>query len=184
MLTITDHYFCNADLARPTERLMQNRLRFFATLLRLQEIWLVKKLRIDLFQIDEIRDVDRMRGFDPHLLEVLVFHYNVAATLVLKAPYDLVGRNLFRICFRDLFVFDWTKITGTKLPETKLLLARGRIKRHGNIDEPEADTAFPNGTHGVRILFFTQEPDHVNLPAGCVARAWGCRIALQVRETA
>src|SRR5262249_4453239 len=89
----------------------------------------------------------RMRGLDPHLLEVLVFQHNVTAALVFEALYDLVAWNFLRVRFRHLFVSDGTEIAGTKLPETKFLLTRGRINRHRNINQSEADAAFPDGTH-------------------------------------
>src|SRR5262249_25676961 len=102
---------------------------------------------VDLFQIDEIGDVDRMRGLDANLFEVLILHDNITTALVFEALYDLVGENLLRVRFRHLFVSDWTEIAGTKLPETKLLLSCGGINRDRNINQPEADAAFPDGTH-------------------------------------
>src|SRR4029450_10894701 len=134
MLTVADHDLGNADLAGPAKRLMQNCVSFFPTLLRLEEIWLVEKLRIDLLQIHEIGDIDGMRGLDAHLLEVLVLHYNVTTALEFEALYDLVGWNFLRVRFRHLFVSDLTEIARTKLPETNLLLSRGGINRHWNIN--------------------------------------------------
>ena len=67
--------------------------------------------------------------------------------LEFEALYDLVGWNFLRVRFRHLFVFDRTEIAGTKLPETKLLLSRGGVNRHWNVNQPEADAAFPDGTH-------------------------------------
>src|SRR5205823_3600454 len=48
---------------------------------------------------------------------------------------------------RHLFVSDRTEIAGTKLPETKLLLSRSGINRHWNVNQPEANAAFPDRTH-------------------------------------
>src|SRR4029450_5228970 len=121
MLTVADHDLGNADLAGPAKRLMQNCVSFFPTLLRLEEIWFVEKLRIDLLQVHEIGDIDGMRGLDAHLLEVLILHHNIPTALVFKAFYNLIGRNLLRVRFRHFFVFDRTEVAGTKLPETKLL---------------------------------------------------------------
>src|SRR5262249_53699242 len=108
----------DTDLARAAQRLVQNRVSFFPTLLRFEEIWPVEKLRIDLFQIYEVGDIDRMRGLDPHLLEVLVLQNNVTAALIFKTLHDLVGRNLFRVGFCDLLVSDRAEIARPKLPET------------------------------------------------------------------
>src|SRR5437879_11348802 len=81
MLTVADHDLGNADLAGPAERLMQNRVSFFATLLRLKEIWLVEKLWIDLLHVHEVGNIDRMCGLDPHLLEVLVLQHYITPPL-------------------------------------------------------------------------------------------------------
>src|SRR5215831_2616715 len=123
MLAIADHYLSDTNFSRSAERLVQNGVSFLPAFLRLKEIWLVEKLRIYLLQIDEIGDVDRMRGFDAHFLEVLILHHNITAALIFEALYNLIGWNLFRVRFRYLFVSDRTKIAGTKLPETKLLLS-------------------------------------------------------------
>ena len=93
MLTVADHDLGDADLAGPAERLMQNRVSFFATLLRLEEIWFVEKLWIDLLQVHEVGNIDGMCGLDPHLLKVFVLQHYITAPLVLEAFHDLVGRN-------------------------------------------------------------------------------------------
>src|SRR5436190_21905984 len=147
MLAIADHHLGNTNFARSAERLVQDCVRFLSTLLRLKEIRLVEKLRIDLPQINEIGDVDRMRGFDAHLLEVFILHHDIMTALEFEALYDLIGWNFLRVGFRHLFVSDRTEIAGTKLPETKLLLSGGGINRDWNVNQPEADAAFPDRTH-------------------------------------
>src|SRR4029077_2258247 len=103
-----------------------------------------EKLRIDLLQVHEVGNIDGMCGLDPHLLEVLVLHYNVTAALVLEAFYDLVGGNFLRGRFRHLLIFNRAEIAGTKLPKTNLLFTRGWINRHRDINQPEANAAFPS----------------------------------------
>ena len=93
MFAIADHHLGNTNFARSAERLVQDCVSFLPAFLRLKEIRLVEKLRIDLLQINEIGNVDRMGGLDAHLLEVLVLHYNVTAALELEAFHDLVGWN-------------------------------------------------------------------------------------------
>src|SRR5207248_2754648 len=95
VLAVADYDFGNTNLARAAQRLVQNRICFFATLLRLEKVRFVEKLGIDLLQFDEVRNVDGMRGFDPDLLEVLLLHNNVAAALVFESLNDLLGWNLF-----------------------------------------------------------------------------------------
>src|SRR5215813_8198774 len=147
MLAIADYYLGDTNFSRSAERLVQDCVSFLPAFLRLKEIWLVEELRIDLLQIDEIGNVDRMRRFDTHLLEILILHHNVTTALEFEALYDLVGWNLLRVRFRHLFVSDRTEIAGTKLPETKLLLPRSGINRNRNVNQTEADAAFPDGTH-------------------------------------
>src|ERR1051325_6440023 len=102
-----------------------------------------------------------MRGLDAHLLEVLILHHNIPTALVFKAFYNLIGGNLLRVRFRHFFLFDRTEVAGTKLPETKLLLSRGGINGHGNVDQPKADAAFPDGAHNTAMLSHSVPP--VNL---------------------
>src|SRR5437762_491426 len=147
MFTIADHHFGDTDLTGPAERLMQNGVGFFSTFLRLQEIRPVEKLWINLFQIHEIGDVNGMRGLDPNLLKILILHDDITTALVFEALHNLIGWNFLRVGLRDLFVSDWAEIAGTKLPKAKLFLARGRVNRHRNINQPKADAAFPNRSH-------------------------------------
>src|SRR6267378_1430440 len=147
MLAIADHHLRNTDLGRPAERLMQDCVSFFSALLRLEEIRSVEKLRIHLLQVNEVGDVNGMRGLDSDLFKILILHHNIMAAFVFEALYDLVGRNFFRVRFRHFFVSDWAEITGTKLSKTKLFLARSRINGHWNINQTEADAAFPDRSH-------------------------------------
>src|SRR4030095_4752697 len=97
VLPIANDNFGNADLARAAKRLVQDGISFFPTLLRLKKIWLIEKLRINVLQIDEIRDIDGMSGLDSNLLEILLFHDDITAAFVLEAFYNLIARNFFRI---------------------------------------------------------------------------------------
>ena len=50
---------------------MEQSVGFLSPLLRLEEVWFVKKLRIDLRLLDKIRDLNRVGRFDLDLLKVL-----------------------------------------------------------------------------------------------------------------
>src|SRR5215469_16044459 len=154
VLSITDHNLGDANLARSAQGLMQNRVSFLAAFLWLQEIRLIEVLWVDLFQLDEVGDVDGMRRFDPNLFEVLFLHDNVTAALVLEAFHDMAGRDLFGVSLRDFLVFDWAKIAGTQLPKTNLFFARSGINRHWNVNQPKTDAAFPDRTHITGMLLF------------------------------
>src|SRR4029450_8995413 len=82
VLTIANDNFGNTDLARAAERLMQDSVSFFPALLRPQKRGVRKKVRINLFQIDEIGDVDGVSGLDSNLLEILLFHDDITAAFV------------------------------------------------------------------------------------------------------
>jgi hypothetical protein len=51
---------------------VQQGVSFLATFLRLKKVRFIKELGVNLFQLHEIGNVDRMRRFDAHLLEVFV----------------------------------------------------------------------------------------------------------------
>src|SRR5438876_11370511 len=130
MFAIADHHLGNTNFARSADRLVQDGVSFLPTFLRLKEIRLVEKLRIDLLQINKIGNVDRMGGFDAHLLEVLILHHNITTALEFEALYDLVGCDFLRVRFRHFSLSDWTALAVTKLPRTTLLLSRGGRSRH------------------------------------------------------
>ena len=187
MFAITDHNFRNTNLSCAAQRLVQNCIGFLPTFLRLQEIWPVEKLRIHLFQTHEIGDVDRMRGFDPHLLEILILQDNIPAALILEAFYDLVAWNFLGVRLGNFFVSDWAEVARTQLPKADLFLACGRINGHGDINQPKADAAFPDGAHmGFEPLFHTATM--VCQPSGRLAwpavKEAAHQIALQLLETA
>src|ERR671919_1622569 len=147
MLAVANDDFGNADLTRATERLVQNSVSFFPALLRLQKIRFIEELWVNLFQINEIGDVDGMSGLDSNLLEILLIHDDITAAFVLEPFYDLIGGDFFGIGLGDLFVFDRAEIARPKLAKANFLFARGRINRHRDINQPKADTAFPDRTH-------------------------------------
>src|SRR5882724_4598802 len=134
----------NADLAGTAQRFMQKCIRLLAAFLGFEKIRLVKEFGVDSLQVNEIGDVDRMSGLDANLFEILIAHDDVATALVLEAFDNLVRGNLLHVCFRDLLIFDGTKIGPAQLSKTEFFLARGGINRDRNVNQPKADTAFPN----------------------------------------
>src|SRR2546422_234052 len=96
-----------------------------------------------------------MSGFDPDLLKILVTQNNIATPLVLESFNDLIGRDFFGVSLRDLFILDRAKVGRTELTKTDLLLARGRVDGHRNVNQSEADAAFPDGTHMANYLLPT-----------------------------
>ena len=134
ILAIGDYDFRNADLTRCAQCLVQECVRFFAALLRFEEIRLVEKLWINALKVHEVRDVDRVCGFDPYFFEIIVAQNNVASALVLKTFYDLIGRHFFHVSLSHFFVFDWAKICFAQLPKTELFFAGRRINGDRNVN--------------------------------------------------
>ena len=126
---------------------MQECISFLTALPRFEEIRLVEKLRIHLVDIDKVGDIDRMSRFDPHLFKIFVAHNNIATLLVLVAFHDLIGRHFLHVGLGHFFVFDRAQIGFAQLPKTEFLFASGRINRDRNVDQAEADAAFPSWTH-------------------------------------
>src|SRR5260370_13326675 len=158
ILAICDYDFCNAYLARAAQRGVQGPVGSFAGLLRFEEIRLVEEFRIHLVQVDEVRDVDRVRGFDPHFFEVLVAQDHIASALVLETFYDLIGLHFFHVSLGDFFVFDRAEVCFAELPKAELFFAGRRINRDRNIYQTEADTAFPSWTHNQISFLTTPQP--------------------------
>src|SRR4029077_4075831 len=155
MLTVADDNLSNTNFPRPAECLMQDCVSFFSAFLGLEEIRPVEELRIDLFQINEVGDVNGMRGLDSDLFKVLILQHNIMTALIFEAFYDLIAGDFLRVGFRHLFISNGAEIARTKLSKAKLFLARGRINRHRDINQPEADTALPDGSHmGFKECFF------------------------------
>src|SRR4051794_23741121 len=147
IFAVADHHFRNADFPGADERLVQKRVRLFAAFLRLEEVGLVEEFRIDLCLFDEISDVDRVRRLDLHFREIFVLHDDEAAALVLETLHDFRRGHFFLINLGDLLIFDRAEVARAELPEAEFLLARGGVNGDRDVNEPEADAAFPNWSH-------------------------------------
>src|SRR5216683_4176207 len=147
IFAICDDHLRDADLACAAQRFVQKRVGFFPTLLRLEKIGLVKKLRIDLLKINKVGDVDRVRRFDAYFLEIFIAQNNVTSAFVLEPFHNLIGWHFLHVGFGYFFVSNRAEISLAQLPKTKLLLAGGRINGYWYVNQPEANAAFPSRTH-------------------------------------
>ena len=66
---------------------------------------------------------------------------------VFVAFNDLICGNFLRVGFGHFLVLDRAVISSAQLAETEFLFSGRRINGNGNVNEPEADTAFPNWSH-------------------------------------
>src|SRR5947209_1062120 len=147
IFTICDYNFCDPDFSNSAQGLVQKGISFFAAFLWLKKIRLVKKLWIDLLKVYEIGDIDGVGGFDPHLFEVFVTQNDVAAFFVFESFYDLISRNFLQVGFGDFFVFDRAQVGLAQLPKTELFFTGSRVNRNRNVNQAEADAAFPGWAH-------------------------------------
>ncbi len=101
----------NAEFFGSSQRLMEEGIRFLAALLWFEEIRFVKKLRVNLDLLNEIRDLNRVGGFDLHLLEVFIAQRDPFALLVFETFDDLVGRDLLLIGLGDLLITNRAQVS-------------------------------------------------------------------------
>ncbi len=147
VLAGSDDHFGDASFVRVRQNLAQQVVGAGPTLLRLEIIRPIKIHRIDLGQLDEINDVDRIGRFEVDALKVLVLQDDELPLLILVALHDLFPRNFFSIHLGDALVIDRAKILGAEQAEFQLLGATGILQRDRNAHEAEADGSFPNGAH-------------------------------------
>jgi hypothetical protein len=97
--------------------------------------------------IDEILNIDGLSRFKVDPLKILIFQHDVLPLFVFVTFNDLVPRNLLTVSFRHTLVIDWAQVVGPKQTKPEFLFSRGRIKSDRNIDQTEADAAFPDCAH-------------------------------------
>jgi hypothetical protein len=119
------------------------RVRVFTLLIRLQIVRLVEVDRIDLREVDELEDLDRLRrlGTDPR--EVLVGDHDVLALLVLVAAHDLVVGNLLVIERAAADVLDAPLVLLMEKVEAHVVRADRGLELDGDRDQAEVDRAVP-----------------------------------------
>src|SRR5579862_3768874 len=111
---------------------------------RLQIVRLVEIHRIDLVELDELQDIDRLRRFRIDLLEVVVVEDHVLTLLVLVTLDDLVPRHRFIFDRADALVLDTPFVLGVKHIEGELVRLDRRKELDGDRYETEIDGSGPN----------------------------------------
>ena len=102
MLLVPDHDLRDRDLAGLLERPNEQQVRLLGALLREQVVGLAEVDRVDLVEVDEVADVDRLRQLDVEPVEVLVLERDVLALLDLEAADDVVGSTCSPVSLRTL----------------------------------------------------------------------------------
>src|SRR5437660_919748 len=134
--------------ATPTLLVLQcvaeQRVCFVAAFLRLKVVRLIEEHWVDLFLIDEILNIYRLRRLEINPLKVLILQDNIFALLILIALHDLVPRNFLAVLFGDTLVIDRAQVALAQQTEPQFLASRSGIKSDGNVNQPEADAALPD----------------------------------------
>ena len=126
--------------------------------------------RIDLLQLDEVFDVDRVRRLRRQLFQLLRLDHDVLVVVDLVALGDLLVRNFPAGLLRDALVPDARACLLVDLMERDVLRLHRGEKLHGDADEPEVDRAAPDGTchddHLLAVLLPAREVRKHSLQRG------------------
>ena len=144
VLLVADDHLRDAHLPGLVERLDQKAIGLLCPLLRNEVVRLAEIDRVDLFERDEIADVDRVRELDVEPIEVLVLEWNEPALLDLEPADDLVGVDMLACVLAHLVVADRGQIVLVEEVELQLLGVDRRVHLHGNADQSERDRSAPD----------------------------------------
>ena len=152
ILARLDHNFGDPNLLALFKRIAQKHVGLVPALLRLEIIRFVKIDRVDFIEIDKILNVDRLRRFQIDALKVFVFEHDEFPFLVLVTFDDLIPGTSLPSFLGHAFVIDRAQVGLAQKPKLKLLPAGRRIQGDGDIDQTEADCAFPNWCVDLKII--------------------------------
>src|SRR5262245_25620935 len=93
MLPRADHDLTDAGLAGAPERFAEESVGFASGFLRRKVVGPVDVAWVDRREVDEVEDVDAMRGLDVRLLEIRFGQHDVLAVVVLVSLDDLLPRH-------------------------------------------------------------------------------------------
>src|SRR5437870_4394617 len=152
VLARLDHDLGDANLVAVLERIAQKRVGFIAAFLRLKIVRLVEKYWIDVFLIDEVLNIHRLRGLEIDMLEIFILEHDVFPLLVLVALHDLVPGNFPAILLGNTLVVNRTQIALAQQTKLEFLPSRSGIKSDRNINQTEADAAFPTCARHTKLF--------------------------------
>src|SRR6266498_1811549 len=88
--------------------------------------------------------IGEMHQLKNDMLEIFILEHDVFPLLVLVALHDLVPGNFPAILLGNTLVVNRTQIVLAQQTKLEFLPSRSGIKGDGNINQTEADAAFPN----------------------------------------
>ena len=114
---------------------------------------------VDVGLADEVGDLDLAGLLGLGALELLVGQDDVLAAAQVEAAGDVVVRHLLAGPLVDLLVADPVRGPLLELVEVDALVGRRRVQADGDVHQPEAESALPDGAwHGQQIT----SPDQVH----------------------
>jgi len=108
--------------------------------------------RVDLDEVHELFDVDRLRGLRIERLELLRRDQHVAIGRYLISLDDLLERYLLIGGGIDPLLLDPRAGLGGELVKADRLRRGCAVQLDGHVDQPEADRARPNRTGHIRFV--------------------------------
>ena len=151
VLLLADHDLRDRHLPRLVERFREQPVRLLGAVLGHEVIRLPEVDRVDLVEIDEVADVDRVRELDVEAVDVLVGQLDVPALLDLEPANDVLGVDVLAGVLSDLVVADWHQVVLVEKVKLQLLRLRGRVHLHRDADEAERDRPAPDRSHGPSV---------------------------------
>jgi hypothetical protein len=149
VLALAQHDRRDAHLAGPAQHLAEEGVGLAVLVERLHVVGLLVVDGLDVRCVDEADELDGPPGLDVGLLEVLLREDDVAILLVLVAADDLLPRHFLAGVLVDSPVADGREFAAVEEVESKLARILGRSKGDGNLEQAEAQGAFPDGPcHG------------------------------------
>src|SRR6185295_3138730 len=112
--------------------------------LRFQIVRLIKKHWIDLLLIDEVLNIHCLGSLQINALKIFVLEHDVFSLFILITLDDLIPGNLLAVLFGNALVIYGTQIALAQQTKLELFPSRGRIESNRNVNETEANAAFPD----------------------------------------
>ena len=150
LLLGADHDPADGDLARLAHRLEQQPVGLGPAGGRRQVVGVVVVDRVDLGEIDELLDVDRLGRLGVERVELLGLDQHVAVGRELVALDDVLEGDLVAGRRVDPLLADASAGLARQLVEADRLGRGCAVELDGHVDQPEADRAGPDcaGHHG------------------------------------
>src|SRR5437016_2607131 len=167
------HEAGDADAVRAFHRLDQQRVRLRRAAIGHQVVRVLVVDRIDLGQIDEVLDLDRLVGAWVESFQLLARHRDVSAFADLEALDDVLPGDFLAVDAADALLLDAPAVLVVQHVEAHFLGGSGGEQFHRHADQSEADGPAPDRPRHRYATSFAAAPaaDGGKPDIGAVARA-------------